>query len=71
MVLNGAKCKRDGMTFCQCTALKRLTIVEEDLKPKKSEFLSKNRDCTLGCIKFLRMKDEYGICPGHISTLQK
>ena len=27
--------------------------------------------CTIGCIKFLRMKDEYGICPGHISTLQK
>ena len=20
--------------------------------------------CTIGCIKFLRMKDEYGICPG-------
>ena len=20
--------------------------------------------CAIGCIKFLRMKDEYGICPG-------
>ena len=27
--------------------------------------------CTVGCIKFLRMKDEYGIYPRHISTLQK
>ena len=27
--------------------------------------------CTIGCIKFLKMKEEYGICPGHISTLQK
>ena len=27
--------------------------------------------CILGCIKFFKMKEEYGICPGHISALQK
>ena len=56
-------------TIPSSSSLYNIGIVELYQKHPASQNLSGLY--ILGCIKFLRMKDEYGICPGHISTLQK